>query len=144
MWVAPTLRLLNSALLSDKVGAVMNEEAAKVIFQSREVSDRWDPLTADDLEVGSVYFDLGYADNDLLFPVLETLVLVNISERDGLRVFLFQVATAYFSGILYNDVGDYDYPMLFEHDEKSLNSIFDFEKTLDQFLICSLRREGKE
>lgn len=112
-----------------------------MFFKSREVSEDWEPLSADDLEIGNVYFDLGHADSDLLFPTLETLVLVKISEKNDLRVFLFQTATAYFSEILTEDAGSYEYPMLFEYDENSLKSIFDFEKTLEQFLICSIRRD---
>ncbi|MBO9466999.1 hypothetical protein J7443_17270 [Tropicibacter sp. R15_0] len=112
-----------------------------MLFASREVSEDCEPVTADDLEVGQVYFDLGYADWDLLIPSMETLVLVKMSEKDGLRVFLFQTATAHFSGIPIEDAGSHEYPMLREYDENSLYAIFDFEGMFEQFLICSLRRK---
>lgn len=117
------------------------KEVSSLLFASREVSEDCEPVTADDLEVGKVYFDLGYADWDLLIPSMETLVLVKMSEKDGLRVFLFQTATAHFSGIPIEDAGSHEYPMLREYDENSLNAIFDFEGMFEQFLICSLRRE---
>ena len=117
------------------------KEVSTLLFASREVSQDSEPVTADDLEVGQVYFDLGYADSDLLIPSMETLVLKKTREKNGLRVFLFQTATAHFSGIEIEEAGSCEFPMLVEYDENSLNAIFDFEGMFEQFLICSLRRE---
>ncbi len=113
-----------------------------MLFKSRDVNPNWDPLEADDLRVGGVYFSLGFADNSFHVPSLDTMVLVEVSERNGTRVFLFQLATAYFSGISYDAAGEHEVPMLFEYDEDSLNSIFDFDGVLEQFLVCALHRQG--
>jgi hypothetical protein len=106
-------------------------------IKAREISDDWEPVDPGDLKVGEVYFDIGFVDENLLVPSVTTLVLTEVSNKDGLRVFSFEEATAHYNGVPAESA---EYPVLYEYDENSITSIFDFNGFLDNMLLCAVRR----
>jgi len=110
-----------------------------VRFESRELKPYAEPVLATDLEVGSVYFLLTFADDDMHIPILQTLVFVGRTSDGIVR---FQDVETYRAGVRFDNVRDEDHAVFFECSGDQLNCIFEFEQALDLLLGCSLRRRN--
>jgi len=94
------------------------------------------------LVAGETYFSVQYMDSDLLIPTIETLVFVgrNLNPRET-NLLYFQDVECYLEGIKYgsssyNDTGFQTCP------EDGTKHIFEYERALDEFMKCSLRRRS--
>ena len=98
------------------------------------------PVLAEDLRKGTIYLSLCYLDEQLLVPVMETLVFLGsdiFGERDGL--FYFQRAESYF------EHGEF-VPIMIEHNERlvaaapdGLSNIFAVPDGSDALALCAER-----
>ena len=123
-------------------------------FEGRELKPYGEFVRAVDLEVGRVYFRMGYVDADTALPELAPLVFLGRNldpEHPGLY---FQDAASYLAGERYDSVDCAPPPSeTTEPDCSSVvqfhvlpqgeyASVFEYEKALDQLLACSLRRKS--
>jgi hypothetical protein len=125
-------------------------------FEGRELKSYGEFVRSADLEVGHVYFRMGYVDADTALPELAPLVFLGRNldpEHPGLY---FQDAASYLSGERYKSVDWAASPSQTEEGptvwrthtvechvlpESQHTSVFEYEKALDQLLVCSLRRK---
>jgi|SRR5215813_7064 len=106
-----------------------------VRFEGRELKPYAEPTSVADLKQGSVYFAVTFVDEDMLIPVLETIVFVGRDLEPG------DVGKVYFrnarsSPDAVDSENEWDYTAF----ENNINHVFEFEGALDQLLACSLRR----
>lgn len=112
-------------------------------FEAREIKSYAEPILPESLRKGNVYFSITYADEELLIPVMETLVFIGRDLDKGDRgILYFQDAISYTAGERYGDAtagGRINVSRLLEQQTKH---IFDFERALEQLMGCSLRRRA--
>jgi len=118
-------------------------------FAGRNLKPYSEPVTPEDLEEGSVYFCVTFADEDMLVPVVETVVYVGTSlssdpaEDKLAHTVYFQDIDSYqqenVSGRASEAKGK-----IFEYSLNELNNIYTFDHALDLLLACSVRRAQRE
>lgn len=110
----------------------------------RELPTYAEPVRATDLEVGETYFTVQYLDEDLLFPVVETLILTHRKQgEDGNTVFGSQDLRSYRAGIRQGPP-DAESAIFYSQPEKYLNHIFDYEHAVDELIRCMGRRRKQK
>jgi hypothetical protein len=125
-------------------------------FEGRELKSYGEFVRSADLEVGRVYFRMGYVDADSALPELAPLVFLGRNldpEHPGLY---FQDAASYLDGERYESIDwaasqsepDEGPEIWRRHSvefhvlpETQYASVFEYEKALDQLLACSLSRK---
>lgn len=112
-------------------------------FEARELKTYAEPISADELKEGSVYFFVNFVDEEMLIPVMGTVIFIgeNLEPGDANRVY-FQDIDSFNRGVRYNDEGDGDYAQFQTGSKNELGHVFDYEHALDQLLACSLRRKS--
>lgn len=109
-------------------------------FEARELTEHSEPVSATSLKEGVVYWSIQYADEDLLIPLMETLVFVG-KNLDGNEpdLLYFQDVESYRQGIRHgsSDEGKAKFHL---RREKKVRYIFEFEQALNELMKCSLRR----
>lgn len=110
-------------------------------FEARELRPFAEPVSAAELQEGSVYFAVTFVDADMLIPTIETLVFVgrNLGPEDVGKVY-FQDVHSYRHGIRYGPDSEDEWAEFQTASEDGVNHIFEYERALDQLLKCSLRR----
>ncbi|HXI91803.1 MAG TPA: hypothetical protein VNO24_17455 [Blastocatellia bacterium] len=110
-------------------------------FEARELMPYGEPVSATELQEGSIYFAVTFVDEDMLIPTMETLVFVgrNLETGDIGKVY-FQDVHSYRAGIRYGPDAEDEWAEFQTASEDSVNHIFEYEPALDQLLRCSLRR----
>jgi len=122
-------------------------------FEGRDVPPYGEPVKGTDLVVGSVYFFLHYADDELLCPSLQPVVFIgrNLRAGDAARVY-FQDLSSFRAGDRYDPTVDDDVEealgssltqsmcAVFTGSEQETGHVFEFEKALNLLLLCSIRR----
>lgn len=110
-------------------------------FEPRELNDYAEPVSADDLNEGTVYFSVNYQDEELLIPILEPLVYVgrNLNPSDMGQLY-FQDADSYQRGVRHASLSEDDEAVFDICAEDAIGNIFEFERAVDELLKCSLRR----
>lgn len=110
-------------------------------FEGRKLPLGAEPVEVQRPVIGKVYFAVRYLDEDLLVPVIDTLVFVGRNlEAGDVDLLYFQHASAYESGYEYRQ-GDKSRELGIEvYLGNSANSIFEYEKALDELMRCSMRR----
>lgn len=110
-------------------------------FEQRELPPYAEPITADELKEGAVYFSVTYADDRMLIPTVETLVFIgrNLEPGDSGQVY-FQDINSYQMGFRYELVREDDYARFSTGSENELNHLFEYERALEELMRCSLRR----
>ena len=112
-------------------------------FEGRELSSQAEPVSAESLEEGSVYFSLNYLDQEMHIPVIETLAFVGRNvNSDRIATVHFQDVESYREGIPYGLSSEADQATFHSSPEKELSSVFTFECVLDELMRCSLRRRN--
>jgi hypothetical protein len=102
-----------------------------VYFDGRELKPYAEPVSSNELQEGAVYFAVNYVDDEMLIPLMETLVFIGRNLEPG------DVGTVYFQ-----DVESYREGVRYGSDaENELGHIFDYEQALDGLMHCSLRRK---
>jgi hypothetical protein len=114
-----------------------------VHFEARELKSYAQPVTADELIVGEVYFSVRYVDEDMLVPTVDTLMYIgkNLDAGDSGKLY-FQDIDSYLQGVRFatatNDDG-----ALFITESADKPWVFNFERALELLMQCSLRRQTK-
>ena len=111
-------------------------------FEARELKPPAEPVSADELREGEVYFSVQFADEKLCVPIVEPLVFVgrNLDEGDT-DLLYFQKFESHSTGVRYTSAeGNSEDFEARGPDE--IKHIFEFERALDVLLRCSLRRQG--
>jgi hypothetical protein len=113
-------------------------------FEARELKPYIEPVRANELVEGSVYFSVGFVDADMLIPVVETLVFIgrNLEPGDAGQVY-FQDVESFREGARYPTGA----PAANECKAKFLrvldnHYVLQYEDALNQLLACSLRRQA--
>jgi hypothetical protein len=110
-------------------------------FEERELKPYAEPVSATELQEGSVYFLLIYAPGDV--PIMETWIFIGRDlEPDDESMLYFQKVRSYRNGIRY-DVGEGQAAdgHFVPYAENEINHIFEYERALDGLIKCSLRRK---
>lgn len=118
-------------------------------FDGRELKPYAEPVSSTELQEGAVYFAVNYVDDDMLVPVIETLVFVGKNlQPDDVGEAYFQDVSSYREGVPYgfdSDDGGATHASagpctFYSGPENELNHIFNYEHALDELMRCSLRR----
>ena len=110
-------------------------------FEARELKTHAEPISAEELKEGSIYFFVNFVDEEMLIPTMDTVVYIgeNLEPDDEDRVY-FQDIDSFNRGVRYDGEGDGE-PALFQTGSKhEIGHVFTFEHALDVLLKCSLRR----
>lgn len=131
-------------------------------FEGRELQPHSQPISGTDLHEGAVYFAVNYIDEDMLIPIVETLVFIgNNLKPDDVGKAYFQDVESYREGIPYDwdtrnarandgddpgntateEEGDGGSATFFCGSEDELNHIFKYEDVVDELIRCSIRRK---
>ena len=114
-------------------------------FAGRELKPYAEPISADDLRQGEVYFSLNYVDEKLLIPLLEPLVYVGSNlESEDIDQAYFQDVDSYRQGVTYSSRTKDDTAIFYHGPENGMKHIFKYEAALDQLMRCSLRRRNAQ
>jgi len=107
----------------------------------RELHTYAEPISADELMEGSIYFFLNFVDEEMLIPTMETVVYIgeNLEPGDEDRVY-FQDIGSFNRGVRYDGDGDGEHAVFQTGSKHEIGHVFNFEHALDQLLACSLRR----
>jgi len=113
-----------------------------VFFEGTDLPDYAEPVSANELREGEVYFAVNYVDHEMLVPIMETIVFIgrNLEPGDLDQVY-FQDIESHREGVLYTSESN-DGPARFQAgSEGQINHIFNYEHALEELMRCSLRRE---
>lgn len=112
-------------------------------FQGRKLSPDPEPVSANELKEGSVYFALNYADEARLIPVMDTLVFTgkDIDVRSEGKLY-FQDFYSYHKGVGYDSPDKPNWAAFAVKSVSELNNVFEFEQALEELMRCSLRRRN--
>jgi hypothetical protein len=102
-------------------------------FDARELKPYAEPVSEADLVPGEAYFSVTFSDDDMLIPVVETLVFVG---KEGKGMLTFQDVDSYGKGASKGKDGK-----LFQCKADGLKNVFQYDQALDVLLRCSLRRQ---
>jgi hypothetical protein len=110
-------------------------------FEARELKPYAEPMTADELTEGGVYFAVRYIDEEMLIPTIDTLVFIgrDLDPGDSGRLY-FQDIDSYMQGIRFATATE-DTMALFMTESADKPWIFQFDQALDLLMGCSLRRK---
>ncbi len=110
-------------------------------FEARELKPYAEPVATGSLQEGEVYLSIQYADENLLVPVIETLVFAgrNLDNKDP-ELLYFQDAESYLQGIRYG-FDDAEHASFQLGREGTINHIFEYEHALEELMKCFLRRK---
>lgn len=106
-------------------------------FQGRTISPYAKPITLSKLKKGAIYFSVSFIDDDMLIPIIDTLIYLGTYENESKeKILSFQDVESYQA-----DTNDHC-PTFFECSEDSLNNIFEYESALEVLMRCSIRRNN--
>lgn len=84
-----------------------------------------------------------YADENLLVPIIETLVFAGKNlDNEHAELLYFQNAESYRQGIRYGSAEAENATFQLAREDK-VNHIFEYERALDELMKCSLKRKNK-
>jgi hypothetical protein len=107
----------------------------EIHFGRRYLKPYAEPVSLSELKAGDVYFSVLYYDDEMRFPVVETLVFIgqNLEPEDNSRVY-FEDLESYFAGVRYDTSTQEDGAVFYAQEEKYLNHIFEYENALTNSL----------
>lgn len=110
-------------------------------FEARELKTYAEPISAHELKVESIYFFVNFVDEEMLIPVIATVVYIgdNLEPDDEDQVY-FQDIDSFYRGVRYSREGNGESAFFQTGSKSELGHVFDYEHALDQLLACSLRR----
>jgi hypothetical protein len=114
----------------------------KLFFEGRELKDHAEPISANELKENTAYFSITYTDENMLFPIIQTLYFIgfNLHKGDTKQVY-FQDPNSYHAGINYESAIESNDATFFTCTTEGLGAIFNYEHALEQLMLCSLRRK---
>ena len=113
-------------------------------FDARDLPPYAEPVSADDLKQGEVYFFVNYVDQQMLIPTIDTVAYIgeNLEAGDTDRVY-FQDIDSFTEGVQYGSENDGAYAVFQCGSRNELGYVFTFEAALNELLKCSVRRKRK-
>ena len=109
----------------------------------RDLAPYAEPVSVDALVDGSTYFSVTFVDDDMLIPVVQTLVYIGRDLNPGDRGFIyFQDVDSYLQGIRHSSAKKDDDAMFVVVAKDKLNNVFEYEPALDVLIRCLLRRKS--
>ena len=114
-------------------------------FEGREIKSYAEPISANELREGSIYFFVNFVDDEMLIPTMQTVVYVgeNFEPGDNDQVY-FQDIESFNRGVTYTSEPDGDVAVFQTGSKHELGHVFDFEHALDVLLACSIRRQKRQ
>ena len=111
-------------------------------FEERELKPYAEPISASELKEGSVYFSVTFIDDDMLIPLIETLVFIgrDLEPGDSGQVY-FQDIGSHQRGVRYGKHLEGDHANFLAGSENELGHLFDYEHAFDVLMKCLLRRQ---
>lgn len=110
-------------------------------FEGRELKPYAEPVSAAELREKEVYFAVTFVDDDMLIPVMETLVFIGRNlELNDVKEAYFQDIHSYREGVPYDFEADDGNATFYSGPEDELNHIFTYEHALDVLMRCALNR----
>jgi hypothetical protein len=112
-------------------------------FEARDLKFYAEPVTADRLRDGAVYFSVMFVDERMLIPIVEPWVFTGrgLDPDDAEDRLYFQDVESYMDGVRFATATANDAAFQVAL-PTGINHIFEFEHALDQLLKCSLRRKN--
>ncbi|SRR6266851_1419669 len=110
-------------------------------FEGRELKPYAEPVIANQLKEGDVYFSVQFVDDDMLIPIVETWVFAGrkLDPEDEDDRLYFQDVESWRDGVRYGspnaETANFQAPT-----ENNINHIFEYERALEVLMSCSLRR----
>lgn len=129
-------------MISDVYTYVDNNSVMR--FEGRELKDYSEPMSPADLVENTIYFSVGFVDDQLMVPELEPLVFVGRNLRSGESdVLYFQDIESYRQGSRFGvPVAAGASPGHFTCFDEQDVDVYDYEHALDLLLACSLRQRS--
>ena len=111
-------------------------------FDGRELKPYAEPVSSNELQEGAVYFAVNYVDEEMLIPLMETLVFIGRNLEPGdVGMVYFQDVESYREGVRYDSDSEDELAKFETGSEKELGHIFHYEPALEVLMHCSLRRK---
>ena len=110
-------------------------------FEGRELTSHGNPVSSTELQEGEIYFAVNYVDDEMLIPIMRTLVFIgrDLEPKDAGQVY-FQDVESYREGFRYGSEVTDEWASFESGSENELGHIFQFERALESLMCCSLRR----
>ena len=110
-------------------------------FEGREITEYAEPVSNRDLREGQLYFTVNYLDDELLIPIMETIVFIgrNLEPGDVGQVY-FQDAESHREGVSFDRDTDSDPARFQGGSDDELGHIFNYEHALEELMRCLIRR----
>ena len=106
-------------------------------FEERELEPYAEPVSPEELRTGETYFAVLFLDDEMRVPILEPKVFVGCDLEPGDEGQLyFQDYGSYQRGVRFDDATG-DEEAVFETGAEK--HIFEYERSLDQLMVCALR-----
>ncbi len=110
-------------------------------FEGRDLTTHAEPISASALSEAQIYFFVYYVDDDLLIPLMETVVFVGrYVSSEGTDLLRFQDVGSYQRGIRFGSP-ESEEAQFQGATENGINHLFDYEHALDELMRCALRRQ---
>jgi hypothetical protein len=104
-----------------------------------------EPVAASDLREGGVYFSVTYADEEMLVPIVQTMVYVGAGlDDDGENSLYFQDVESFRCGVKFDASSSEVSAEFFVCEPTELNAIFSLAKAIDELHRCSQRHEERK
>ena len=108
-------------------------------FEERELKPYAEPVLADQLQEGKVYFSVIFLDEDGLVPIMEPRVFIGSKAQPEGNELYFQDFRSYQRGIRFESPN--------ADDEATFETgagryMFEYERALDVLMACALRRRN--
>ncbi len=112
-----------------------------MFFEGRELKLYSEPVSSSELQEGAIYFFVNFVDEQMLIPMMETVVFIGRNRESGDvgRVY-FQDIESYREGTPYDWDTEDGWAKFQSGSENELGHVFNYEKALEVLLRCSLRR----
>jgi hypothetical protein len=115
-----------------------------VYFDGRDLKSYAEPVSSSELQEGQIYFSINYVDDEMLVPIIETLVFIGKNLEPGdIDDAYFQDLISYKEGVTYNWESDEGAATFYSGSMNALNHIFNYEHLINELMKCSLRRSVK-
>lgn len=113
-----------------------------MLFKARELHAYAKPISVNELQEGSVYFAVSFADTKMHIPVMDTLVFIGsrLDEVEENGNLYFQDIDSHEKGVRWNSAEPGEKGTFIQCEKDQLNSIYEYEEALNVLLRCSLRR----
>jgi hypothetical protein len=113
-------------------------------FEERELLPYITPVSPAELQEGSAYFSVNFVLDDMTIPFLETLVFIGRNlHDDDLGLLYFQDVRSYREGLRYNrdeSEAEDGRAEFLAQPEDQVHHICEYERALEELMVCSLRR----